>query len=207
MDGLVIFQDVFPRKEAFSRSVKWGIIIGHPASGKTTFAIYLYRYYHRLLGYERVYRAVLDKEGLEGFLDGGCNNETYVYAIVDDVSFSLYGGARSTRDFLNKFFRVRHLCRSTKRAFFFFIVHYVKSIAPYFRAAHLKVLTSIDTVEIPHLKELFPEYELWDYYEDYIENYEDKYIYLVKTPRRILKLDATLEPEEIEQAIEYFQHA
>lgn len=189
MDINTIWRDIFPRKESVSS--KYGIVIGNMGSGKTTLCKYL-TYKYSLLRPVMFFKFNLIDDFLE-FLDKPyltVKNYDYFF-LLDDVSFSLFGISREARLFLNKFFKIRHRLNAP-RIFTFFVVHYSKSIARFLRGAHLKVLTSIDTVELNSLNELFDMSTLIDYYEYYVENYDTSFIYLIKTPKRVEIVDFTL---------------
>lgn len=193
-----ILDEIYPPKESGTSS-KFGITIGLMGSGKTTFSKVLSKVFKDKYGetYVEWFNSTQDflnmLEACDLFTDKN------LFFVLDDVSFYLFGVTQQTRTFLSEFFKIRHYCVHAERIFTMFIVHYSKSINRFLRGAHLKVLTSFDPVEFKNLAELFPESDLVDYYEYYLKHYEDKFIYLIRTPLRSYIIDFTLDKEILEQ--------
>lgn len=194
-----ILEEVFPRKETGTSS-KFSVVIGQMGTGKTTFARLLYSAFRtKYGGADLIYL-----RDTVGFLDWieVCSKIAHrnVFFVLDDVSFSIFGITREAREFLHKFFKIRHYCYNKEKIFTTFIVHYSKSIARFIRGAHLKVLTSIDPVEFDSLAEIFPKSDLIDYYEYYTRYYHTRFIFLIRTPLRSRIVDVTLaKPPEAEE--------
>lgn len=193
-----ILDEVYPVKEQ-GTSAKFGITIGLMGTGKTTFSKVLCKVFEEKYG-DTYYGWFNTTQQFLDFLDACADYPPQnLFIVLDDISFYLFGITRETRAFLAEFFKIRHYCRGKDKIFTMFIVHYSKSISRFLRGAHLKVLTSFDPVEFKNLSELFPESDLVDYYEYYIKHYEDKFIYLIRTPLRSYIIDFTLDKEILEQ--------
>ncbi|MEM4959818.1 MAG: hypothetical protein QXX12_08130 [Nanopusillaceae archaeon] len=193
-----ILDEVYPTKEN-GTSAKLGITIGLMGSGKTTFSKVLSKVFKDKYGEAYViwFKSTQDFLYFMDMCDGLSSKN--LFFVLDDVSFYLFGVTQHTRNFLSEFFKIRHYCRKAEKIFTMFIVHYSKSINRFLRGAHLKVLTSFDPVEFKNLSELFPESDLVDYYEYYLKHYEDKFIYLIRTPIHSYIVDFTLDKEILEQ--------
>ncbi|MEM1880304.1 MAG: hypothetical protein QXE28_05130 [Desulfurococcaceae archaeon] len=193
-----ILDEVYPPKEQFT-SAKLGITIGLMGSGKTTFSKVLSKVFREKYGDTYVEWFNSTQEFLEFMNDCYDITSKNIYVTLDDVSFYLFGVTQHTRNFLSEFFKIRHYCRKAEKIFTMFIVHYSKSINRFLRGAHLKVLTSFDPVEFKNLAELFPESDLVDYFDYCVQHYKDKFIYLVRTPKRSYIVDFTLDRDTLSE--------
>lgn len=148
-------------------------IIGRMGSGKSTLARGIYRYCFEPKGFAYREATAEDIDTMETWDTGRPS-----YVLFDDFSFQITGRDEESRRRLNKLFRVRHILRSDDIVLVF-VVHYMRSIAPFLRYGQVKILTSITPAEIKAYASeyLFTMSSLWDYLY-YFNRYPDRYIVL-----------------------------
>ena len=147
-------------------------IIGVPGSGKTSLAAKLAAHWKRMKRNYRplvVYSQISSPKVMEKAIDAAVDQarrhrSRALFIVLDDMSFTL-GTDRASREALNLLLRIRHLEPGIRWWNVVLIAHYVRGVPPALRAAHVKILTSIDPAWIPDLKSVFIESSLWDFWE------------------------------------------
>jgi len=112
----------------------------------------------------------------------GKPTENYDISILfDDFGFQITGRSREDRERLTKLFKIRHIL-GLRRYNLIFISHYVRSLAPFIRSTNAKILTTLDTAEIPLYVQdrLFMAQDLWDYYSYLAHQKYKAYLILIQ---------------------------
>ena len=166
-------------------------IIGKPGTGKSTLGFLVAELLSKYFYYTKEPEA-LDVDNLKLIKQGfAFANGRRLVLFFDDFSFAISGRSQKDRQRLKNLVEIRHILGEKRRYFVILVGHYIRSLAPTLRSAHIKILTSLDATEINlySTEYMFSENSLIAYLEYLTERPKD-HIVLVNygTTEKIINL-------------------